>query len=188
MAGDLAGGGFDDLAVVALGANLPGADGGPAARLEAALRRFSDHGLPIVKRSRPWRSRAWPDPADPPFINAVALVTPALGPEATLAALHALERAFGRERGRANAPRTLDLDLVAHGRVVRAGPGLVLPHPRAAERRFVMGPLAQIAPGWRHPTLGLRADQLARDAPVGRDAAPSPEGPPDCATRGEPLF
>lgn len=158
--------------MVALGANLPGADGGPAARLEAALARFSDHGLPIVKRSRLWRSRAWPNPADPPFVNAVALVRAELAPEATLAVLHTLERDFGRERQAPNAPRTLDLDLIAQGTTVRAGPDLLLPHPRAAERLFVMGPLAEIAPGWRHPVSGLAAVELARRASVGRDAHP----------------
>ncbi len=157
---------------MALGANLPGADGGPAARLEAALARFSDRELHVVKRSRLWRSRAWPDPADPPFLNAVALVRTALAPEATLEVLHAIEDVFGRVRGAPNAPRTLDLDLVAHGRRVLAASRLVLPHPRAADRLFVMGPLAELAPGWRHPASGLIAAELARRASVGRDARP----------------
>jgi 2-amino-4-hydroxy-6-hydroxymethyldihydropteridine diphosphokinase len=89
-----------------------------------------------------------------------------------LAALHAIERAFGRARGEVNAPRTLDLDLIAHGRRVLDGQGLVLPHPRAHERRFVMGPLAEITPGWRHPVYGGTAKMMAAGATVGRDAAP----------------
>ena len=79
---------------------------------------------------------------------------------------------FGRGRAGPNAPRTLDLDLIAYGRQVIEAPGLILPHPRAAERRFVMGPLAEIAPGWRHPLLNRTAAELAASATVGVDAAP----------------
>ena len=127
--------------------------------------------LRALKAERPERA-AWPDPADPPFLNAVALVDTDLGPEALLALLHEVETALGRVRtGRSNAPRAVDLDLIAHGREVRSA-ALVLPHPRAADRLFVMGPLAEIAPDWRHPVSGRSARALAHAAPVGRDAAP----------------
>jgi 2-amino-4-hydroxy-6-hydroxymethyldihydropteridine diphosphokinase len=86
--------------------------------------------------------------------------------------LFATEQAFGRIRGAPNASRTLDLDLIAHGRTVSADPNLTLPHPRAHERLFVMGPLAEIAPDWRHPVLGATASELAAGASVGRDARP----------------
>ena len=89
-----------------------------------------------------------------------------------LTGLLAVETALGRERSERNAPRTLDLDLIAYGREVRAGPGLTLPHPRAHERRFVMGPLAEIAPDWTHPVLGATAAALAAGASVGADASP----------------
>lgn len=69
-----------------------------------------------------------------------------------------------------NAPRTLDLDLIAHGRTLSDDPAMILPHPRAHERLFVMGPLAEIAPGWRHPILGATAAELAAAATVGADA------------------
>ena len=75
-------------------------------------------------------------------------------------------------RWKPRSPRTLDLDLIAYGRRVIDAPGLTLPHPRAHERRFVMGPLAEIAPGWVHPTLGRTAAELAAEARVGQDAAP----------------
>ena len=84
-----------------------------------------------------------------------------------------LENQFGRERSVRNAPRTLDLDLIAHGRIVSQAPELTLPHPRAHERLFVMGPLAEIAPDWRHPVLGASAAELAAWASVGRDARPA---------------
>jgi 2-amino-4-hydroxy-6-hydroxymethyldihydropteridine diphosphokinase len=141
--------------------------------LEAALARFPEVGLKILERSRWWRSAAWPDPNGPEYRNGVALVEAPGGPEAVLAALLRLEAALGRERGPRNAARTLDLDLIAYGRQVRHDPGLTLPHPRAHERLFVMGPLAEIAPAWRHPVSGRTAADLVAHATVGVDASPS---------------
>lgn len=157
--------------MVALGCNLPGPYTSREALLEAALERFPSEGLTVVARSSWWTSAAWPDASAPPYLNGVALVETKLDPEATLAALHRLEARFGRQRAEVNAPRTLDLDLIAHGRTVTRA-GVITPHPRAHDRLFVMGPLAQIAPEWRHPTLGESAERLARTASVGRDAAP----------------
>lgn len=156
--------------VIALGGNLAGEHSSCEALLEAALARFPSHGLRVAARSGWWRSAAWPDPSAPAFTNGVALVETALTPAETLAALHAIERAFGRERQEANAARTLDLDLIAYGQRVIDSPGLILPHPRAHERLFVMGPLAQVAPDWIHPVSGETADALAATAIVGRDA------------------
>ena len=165
---------LDGAVVVALGGNLAGDYGSPKAAQEAALALFADAGLTIVKRSSWWRSASWPDPALPDYMNAVVLVETGLSPAQTLEALHEVEARFGRRRGRANAPRVLDLDLIAHGRAVTGeGEGLVLPHPRAAERLFVMGPLAEIAPGWRHPVSGETAAALAGSARVGKDAKPA---------------
>lgn len=163
---------LEESVVMALGGNLA-FEGRPVqAVMQAALQRLEEAGLTPVARSRWWRSAAWPDPTQPPYLNAVVLVRTELEPRATLKALLEVEAAFGRQRGEANAPRTLDLDLIAYGRRVIDEPGLVLPHPRAAERRFVMGPLAEIAPAWRHPVSGETAQALAARATVGADAAP----------------
>ena len=158
---------------VALGSNLPGAYPSVEALLEDATRRLGHYGLPVLRRSSLWRSAAWPDASEPPYLNAVALVETVLPPTKALRALHMMERDFGRVREVPNAPRTLDLDLVAYGNVVSDPPEPVIPHPRAHERRFVMGPLAELAPRWRHPVLGVQASELAASAPVGRDAAPA---------------
>jgi len=162
---------LDSAVIVALGCNDKGAWTDCREALEAALARFRSEGIDIVARSSWWRSAAWPDPNDPPFLNGVVIVRTEHEPHALMAALGRIEEAFGRQRGLPNAPRTLDLDLIAYGRLTGMLGSLVVPHPRAAERRFVMGPLAEIAPDWRHPDGG-RAAELAASAPVGKDAAP----------------
>lgn len=161
---------LDRAVVVALGSNLAGPAGGPQAILEAALDQMTAAGLVVMRRSRWWRSRAWPDPALPDYLNGVALVETSLTANQALACLHAIEEAAGRARCEVNASRTLDLDLIAYGREIRDDPHV--PHPRAAERLFVMGPLAEIAPNWRHPVSGLSARELEERATVGTDAAP----------------
>ena len=162
----------DEAVVLALGGDLAGDYPSLEALLEAALSSLPRAGMRIVRRSGWWRSAAWPDPSQPGYLNGVAIVETALSPTALLAAIHALEDAFGRKRGLANAPRTLDIDLIAYGRRVIDAAGVAVPHPRAAERRFVMGPLAEIAPDWTHPTLGRTAAELAAAATVGVDARP----------------
>jgi 2-amino-4-hydroxy-6-hydroxymethyldihydropteridine diphosphokinase len=163
---------LDDAVLIALGSNLAGPFAGPEALLEAALGRFADAQLALVRRSSWWRSASWPDPSLPDYLNGLAVVETSLGPREALAALRRLEQAFGREAGARNAPRTLDLDLIAHGRAVVEEPDLILPHPRAHERLFVMGPLAEIAPDWVHPLLGQTAAALAAQARIGADARP----------------
>lgn len=154
---------------MALGCNLPGAYTSREALLEAALAALPEAGFELVARSSWWTSAAWPDPAGPEYLNGIAIVKTALAPREALEALHAVEAGFGRARGEANAPRTLDLDLVAHGRSVVDG-DLVVPHPRAHERLFVMGPLTELASAWVHPVSGEPAFRLAANATVGRDA------------------
>jgi 2-amino-4-hydroxy-6-hydroxymethyldihydropteridine diphosphokinase len=163
---------LDDAAVVALGGNVAGDYGSSEALLEAALARFAEAGLPILRRSSWWRSAAWPDPNNHEYRNGVVLVEARLSPQALIQTLFMLESEFGRTRSVRNAPRTLDLDLIAHGRIISDDPALTLPHPRAHERLFVMGPLAEIAPDWRHPVLGKSASELALSASVGLDARP----------------
>lgn len=154
---------------MALGCNLPGAYTSREALLEAALAALPEEGMELVTRSSWWASAAWPDPSGPEYRNGVAIVRTDLPPAETLAALHRIEERFGRARGEANAPRTLDLDLVAHGRTVLED-DVWIPHPRAHERLFVMGPLAELASAWIHPVSGEPAFRLAANATVGRDA------------------
>jgi 2-amino-4-hydroxy-6-hydroxymethyldihydropteridine diphosphokinase len=108
------------------------------------------------------------DSSGPDYVNAVARLRTALAPHALLAALQAIEERFGRERPYRNAPRTLDLDLLLFGvqgddgGVTLADKRLTLPHPRAAQRTFVLEPLAELWPGGEIPGAGRVADLLAR--------------------------
>jgi 2-amino-4-hydroxy-6-hydroxymethyldihydropteridine diphosphokinase len=164
--------GENSAIVIALGSNLKGEWLSSTSVLKTAKMRFPSVGLKVLKCSSFWRSAAWPDTSQPDYINAVAFVETRLGPDDVLSALHRLEETLGRIRSAPNAPRVIDLDLIAYGRAIRADGAAILPHPRAAERRFVMGPLAEIAPAWRHPASGERADRLAATATVGVDARP----------------
>jgi 2-amino-4-hydroxy-6-hydroxymethyldihydropteridine diphosphokinase len=162
---------LDQAVIIALGCNDKGVWASCREALEAALARFRSEGIDIVARSSWWRSQAWPDPTDPPFLNGVVIVRTAHDPHVLMQTLGRIEDAFGRQRSTRNAPRTLDLDLIAYGRRQGDFNGLILPHPRAAERLFVMGPLAEIAPEWVHPA-GESAKSLAKAAGIGADAVP----------------
>jgi 2-amino-4-hydroxy-6-hydroxymethyldihydropteridine diphosphokinase len=156
--------------LIGLGANLPSDAGPPAGTLKRALGELERQGVEIRGISAFYETPAWPDPADPAFVNAVAAVRTRLQPVELLMLLHGLETALGRLRSAPNAPRTLDLDLLDYEGRVLAGPGLTLPHPRMAERSFVLVPLRDVAPDWRHPVTGEGIEALLaalpdRDAP-----------------------
>ncbi len=107
-------------------------------------------------------------PGAPRYVNGVArLEGTAPDPAALLAALQRLEEGAGRQRPYPNAPRTLDLDIVAVDAVLRTAPDPVLPHPRAHLRRFVLEPLRDVAPGWVHPRLGTTVEALLAALPAG---------------------
>jgi 2-amino-4-hydroxy-6-hydroxymethyldihydropteridine diphosphokinase len=96
----------------------------------------------------------------PLFLNAALVGHTALGPRQLLVEMQAIERALGRERPYAGAPRTLDLDLILYNARVIDEPGLVVPHPRFRERRFVLEPLAEVAPEWIDPVSGATVRAL----------------------------
>jgi 2-amino-4-hydroxy-6-hydroxymethyldihydropteridine diphosphokinase len=154
--------------LVAIGANLPGPDGQPAIETcrAAAARLDGLPGLRLVALSRWFATAPVPAlPGAPDYVNGVARLGVRRGaafpdPAGLLAALQAIEQAFGRVRPYPDAPRTLDLDLLAMDGLVRDAPDPVLPHPRAHLRAFVLAPLRDVAPGWVHPRLGQGAEQL----------------------------
>jgi 2-amino-4-hydroxy-6-hydroxymethyldihydropteridine diphosphokinase len=150
--------------LIALGANLPSRAGEPAETIKSALAELARRGVRIRRISSFYRSPAWPDPGDPPFVNAVALAETELAPLDLLRVLHETETAYGRTRSARNAPRTLDLDLIDYETRVEPGPP-TLPHPRMEARAFVLVPLAEVAPGWVHPVSGERVETLLAALP-----------------------
>jgi len=148
---------------IALGSNRRGRHGAPAATLLAAAEAIGAERLSSVRLTPAL------GPAGRGFANAVALVDSPLDPPALLARLKRLEREFGRRSGRRWGPRVLDLDIILWSGGAWAEGGLVIPHPEFRRRRFVLEPLAEIAPGWRDPLSGLRMRQLLHR--LGRRAA-----------------
>jgi 2-amino-4-hydroxy-6-hydroxymethyldihydropteridine diphosphokinase len=166
--------------LVALGANLPGPDGAPALetcrRAAAALDRLP--GLRLRALSRWFATAPVPLVAGAPdYVNGVARLDAgpraAPDPATLLAGLQAIEAGFGRVRPFPNAPRTLDLDLLDLDGRLRDGPDPILPHPRLHLRAFVLAPLLDVAPGWRHPRTGAPAVTLLAGL-VGQAIRPLP--------------
>ncbi|MBS0518129.1 MAG: 2-amino-4-hydroxy-6-hydroxymethyldihydropteridine diphosphokinase [Proteobacteria bacterium] len=151
-----------------LGGNLPHPHhGSPRLTLEAALLALGRRGIRLVRLSPWYRTAPIPVSDQPWFVNAVAEIETELPPERLLAELHAVEAEFGRVRSVPNAARRIDLDLLDfRGEVAPGGPGRpILPHPRLAERAFVLQPLADLAPQWRHPVTGTPIQALVAALP-----------------------
>jgi len=150
-------------AFIALGSNL----GDSAAIIRRAIERLQDLSDQPLRRSSLWQTTPVEcPPGSPLFINAVVGLAPRSGetPESLLKKLQALEKQFGRRPNRVrNEPRLLDLDLIAFGAEVRATPRLTLPHPRAHQRRFVLAPLAELAPALILPGQTHSVRQLLKN-------------------------
>ncbi|MBN2171092.1 MAG: 2-amino-4-hydroxy-6-hydroxymethyldihydropteridine diphosphokinase [Candidatus Krumholzibacteriota bacterium] len=153
---------------LSLGSNL----GDRRGHLARALRRLADRGLLWeLEVSGLWET----DPvevagAQAAYLNACAVGTSALSPEDLLAACQDLEREAGREPNGHRRPRTLDLDLLWHGAGRRRGPALNLPHPGLARRRFVLAPLVELRPEWRHPESRLSVREMLAALEPGQTA------------------
>lgn len=170
------------MIIIGLGSNLPGPGGAsPRQNLEAALERLAARGVDIIVRSSWYQTAPVPPSDQPDFTNGVALVRTGLSPQALMQELLRIETGFGRQRRRRWEARILDLDIIDFNGLVRPGDGrwrsageqpaaspgsgeLVLPHPRMHQRRFVLQPLAEILPGWRHPVVGHSVEQLLETA------------------------
>jgi len=153
-----------EIAYIALGSNLPSPAGSPRETLDAATLRLAELGTLVAKSS--WYSTEPVGYADQPtFLNGAAAIKTSLDPHSLLEHLLEIERAFGRDRshGIPNGPRTLDLDILLYGDYILGTQTLQLPHPRMAERSFVLLPLTEIAPDLVHPRFQKSMSQLLKD-------------------------
>ncbi|WP_218037315.1 2-amino-4-hydroxy-6-hydroxymethyldihydropteridine diphosphokinase [Reyranella soli] len=154
---------------IALGANLEHpVYGAPRRALEAALDELGRRGV-VIRQVSPWyRTAPVPASDQPWYVNAVAELEIDLAADALLAQLHEVEDAFGRVRTVPNAARLIDLDLLDfNGEIAAGGPGrATLPHPRMEGRAFVLKPLADLAPDWRHPRTGSSIQALLAALPA----------------------
>jgi 2-amino-4-hydroxy-6-hydroxymethyldihydropteridine diphosphokinase len=147
--------------LIGIGGNLESSRFGPPRDTSsAALAALQRERITVLERSGWYRTEPIPRSDQPWFVNAVVSLATELGANELLMLFQATERRFGRVRGEPNAARTLDLDILDYRGEVMDTHSLVLPHPRLHERRFVLTPIAEIAPDWRHPTSGLTAAQL----------------------------
>ena len=159
------------MIIIALGSNLAGVFGSPEDSLRRALGELATSGVRVKSTSRLYRTRALGSRHQPDFLNAVATAHSPLPPDALLQILKRIEAQAGRRPRKAVrhwAPRPLDLDIVSYKGVVHnwrlwkplEGKRVILPHPRAHERAFVLQPLSEVAPFWHHPIFGLTASEF----------------------------
>lgn len=188
-----------NLVLVALGANLPSSAGSPDESLRISAARIAQlPGVTVTAISRFWRTPAHPAGSGPDYVNAAMALRSAREAQELLEEFHRIEADLGRSRdGGRWASRGIDIDLLAVGDQVhpddatqdrwRALPPeeqtriapeqLILPHPRLQDRGFVLGPLAEIAPDWLHPRLGLSVLAMRDQLPEGAFAGMLPECP-----------
>ena len=165
------------MIVIALGSNLSGKFGSPACALRKAIGKLAAAGIQIIDTSKMYKTEAYAYARQPDFFNAIATIGTALSAGSLLEVFKKIEAEAGRRNPKSGRPpqfswlpRPLDLDIVSYKGVVcnwkskrpKAGQRVILPHPRAHERAFVLRPLAEIAPDWHHPVFGLTAEQLLK--------------------------
>ena len=149
------------IVYLGLGSNL----GDREAELRTALRKLSSDDLRVLRVSSVWETAPMYKEDQPPFLNAVVEAETQLYPMRLLLRLANIELDMGRERGIPNGPRNIDIDLLLYGHSIVDMPALRIPHPRMHERTFVLAPLAELAPGLRHPELDQTVEELLSSVP-----------------------
>ena len=169
---------LDDL-YIGLGANLVHPRfGPPKSTLEHVLGLLPERNLRVLARSRWYESAPVPASDQPWYVNGVVRAATALAPREVLSQLHVIEAELGRQRVERNEARAVDLDIIAFGNMILNGPTPpIVPHPRMAERAFVLLPLADVAPDWRHPATGERVFSLIARLPRDQVTRPLQESP-----------
>lgn len=169
--------------LIGIGANLPNPGfATPRDTCEAAVQALMEEGVKIASRSRWYKSAPVPVSSQPWFVNGLVAVETALSPAELLAVLKRVENQFGRTRSIKNAARTLDLDIIAYGDTIigwdeEGADRFCVPHPRLHKRAFVLFPLKDIAPHWRHPAMQLTLGEMIDGLDPAQQTEPDvPEG------------
>lgn len=156
-------------ALIALGTNLPHRGVAGPALLAQAVSALQQAGYPPRALSSIWETAAQPPSDQPAYFNATAELDPrGATPQQLYAVLRGIEKDFGRERREQWGPRTLDLDIIAMDDLAGRFGEITLPHSRMHQRAFVLAPLAEIAPGWRHPGAGKTVREMLTELPPGQ--------------------
>ncbi len=157
------------MIILGLGANLPGKYISPEDALKASADALSSiREIRLLKASSVWLSAPVPISDQPWYANAVCTIETRLKPKELLEMLHNTEASFGRIRSTKNAPRELDIDLLAYNEQT-SNERPQIPHPRMHQRAFVLYPLQEIAPNWRHPVLKQSVSELIEKIPAGQE-------------------
>ena len=151
---------------------MPSRFGDPHETLEQAKKAMAQRGIIVSRSSRTWLTAPVPLSDQPWYHNAVVEVSTILTPSFLLRELQAIEEDFGRVRSERNAPRILDLDLIAYNDTVLDKPDLMVPHPRMHQRAFVLRPMFEITQEWGHPVMKVYLDDLIKNLPPEQQVEP----------------
>ncbi len=155
------------MILVALGSNVAGPWGSPRQAVERAIAELDHFPVRVVRASTLIETAPFGVANQPNFVNGVVAIETALAPQSLLRRLHTIEKAAGRRRRRRWGPRTLDLDIIDWNGItitssLPSSQALVLPHPGISQRSFVLQPIAEIAPRWKHPASHCTATEMLK--------------------------
>ena len=149
--------------IIGIGGNINSVDGShPVEVCNNAISSLKDYSIQVEKKSKWYCTEPIPISEQPNFFNCVIIASTKLNEYEVLKSLHEIEAKFGRKRNKINEPRSVDLDLIDYSSKVLQNKKIIIPHPRAHLRRFVMGPLAEMKPDWIHPILKLSVLEILK--------------------------
>ena len=149
--------------IIGVGGNINSEDGShPVIICNKAIGTLMEYSIKVEKQSKWYNSEPIPKSNQPNFFNCIVFAKTELNENAVLKSLHKIEEKFGRKRDKINDPRSIDLDLIDYSGKIRCNKNIIIPHPRAHLRKFVMAPIAEINPEWIHPILKISVLEILK--------------------------